>query len=110
MFAQKEIKVPILGLVENMSWFTPEELPQNKYYLFGKDGGKKLASDSNVALLGQIPIVEGICASGDAGSPIALNQDSIVGKAFQELAQNLAQQIAIRNANLEPTKIVEIKS
>lgn len=110
MFAQKEIKVPILGLVENMSWFIPEELPQNKYYLFGKDGGKKLASDSNVELLGQIPIVEGICASGDAGSPIALKQDSIVGKAFQELAQNLAQQIAIRNANLEPTKIVEIKT
>ncbi len=110
MFIQKDIKVPILGLVENMSWFTPEELPDNKYYLFGKEGGKKLAAEAGVVLLGQIPIVEGICASGDAGSPIALNQESIVGKAFQALAQNIAQQIAIRNANLEPTKIVEIKS
>jgi ATP-binding protein involved in chromosome partitioning len=110
MFAQKEIKVPVLGLIENMSWFTPEELPNNKYYIFGKEGGKKLAHDSNVELLGQIPIVESICASGDAGSPIALDQKSIVGKAFQYLAQNLARQISIRNANLEPTKIVEIKS
>lgn len=110
MFTQKEIKVPILGLIENMSWFTPEELPNNKYYLFGKDGGKKLAHDMKFELLGQIPIVESICASGDAGSPIALKQESIVGKAFHELAQNLARQIAIRNANLEPTKIVEIKS
>jgi ATP-binding protein involved in chromosome partitioning len=110
MFTQKEIKVPILGLVENMSWFTPEELPDSKYYLFGKEGGKRLAQDSDVELLGQIPIVEGICISGDAGTPIALKQESIVGKAFHELAQNLARQIAIRNANLEPTKIVEIKS
>jgi ATP-binding protein involved in chromosome partitioning len=93
-----------------MSWFTPEELPDNKYYLFGKEGGKRLAQDSDVELLGQIPIVEGICISGDAGTPIALKQESIVGKAFHELAQNLARQIAIRNANLEPTKIVEIKS
>ncbi len=110
MFTQKEIKVPILGLIENMSWFTPEELPENKYYLFGKEGGKKLAADSQVELLGQIPIVESICASGDAGSPVALDSGSIVGKAFIALAQNLARQIAIRNANLEPTAIVEIKT
>ena len=110
MFVQKEIKVPILGLVENMSWFTPEELPDNKYYLFGKEGGKRLAQDANVALLGQIPVVESICASGDEGIPAAVNQESIIGKAFQDLAQNLAQQIAIRNASIEPTKIVEIKT
>jgi ATP-binding protein involved in chromosome partitioning len=110
MFAQKEIKVPILGLIENMSWFTPEELPENKYFLFGKEGGIKLAADSNVELLGQIPIVESISASGDAGKPIALQQESIVGKAFHALAQNVARQIAIRNANLEPTKIVEINT
>jgi len=109
MFTQKEIKVPILGLVENMSWFTPEELPQNKYYIFGKEGGKKLALESNVELLGQIPIVQGIRESGDAGSPIALEDGTLISEAFLELAQYVAQQVAIRNANLDPTKIVEIK-
>lgn len=109
MFTQKEIKVPILGLVENMSWFTPEELPENKYYIFGKEGGKKLAGEANVELLGQIPIVQSIRESGDSGRPVALEDNSIVGKAFLELAQNLAQQVAIRNATLDPTKIVEIK-
>jgi len=109
MFAQKEINVPILGLIENMSYFTPEELPDNKYYIFGKEGGKKLAAESNVVLLGQIPLVQGIRESGDKGSPIAMDEKSIIGTAFMELAQNVAQQIAIRNASLEPTKIVEIK-
>jgi ATP-binding protein involved in chromosome partitioning len=109
MFTQKEIKVPILGLVENMSWFTPEELPENKYYIFGKEGGKKLAQESNVELLGQIPIVQSIRESGDSGRPIAMEDDTIVSNAFLELAQNLARQIAIRNATLDPTKIVEIK-
>ena len=109
MFAQKEINVPILGLVENMSYFTPEELPDNKYYIFGKEGGKKLASESNVVLLGQIPLVQGIRESGDKGTPIAMDEKSIIGTAFMELAQNVAQQIAIRNSSLEPTKIVEIK-
>ena len=109
MFQQKDINVPILGLVENMAWFTPEELPDNKYYIFGKEGGKKLALDSKVVLIGQIPIVQGIRESGDTGKPVVLEDDSIVGRAFAELAQNTAQQIAIRNANLEPTKIVEIK-
>jgi len=109
MFNQKEINVPILGLVENMSWFTPDELPDNKYYIFGKDGGKNLAQQSNVVLLGQIPIVQSIREGGDNGSPVALDGNSPVGKAFDELAASVAQQIAIRNANLEPTKIVEIK-
>ena len=75
----------------------------------GKEGGKKLARESDVVLLGQIPLVQGIRESGDNGSPIAMDEKSIIGKAFMELAQNVAQQIAIRNANLEPTKIVEIK-
>jgi len=110
MFAQKDINVPILGLVENMAWFTPEELPENRYYIFGKDGGKKLAEASNVNLLGQIPIVQGIREGGDTGKPAALDPESITGRAFHELAQSTAQQIAIRNANLEPTKIVEIKN
>jgi ATP-binding protein involved in chromosome partitioning len=109
MFTQKEIKVPILGLVENMSWFTPDELPENKYFIFGKEGGKKLALESNVELLGQIPIVQSIRESGDSGSPVALEDKTIVGKAFLDLAQNLARQVAIRNATLDPTKIVEIK-
>lgn len=109
MFNQKEINVPIVGLVENMSYFTPEELPDNKYYIFGKDGGKKLANESDVVLLGQIPLVQGIRESGDSGSPIAMDDKSVVGQAFTELAQSVAQQIAIRNAKLEPTKIVEIK-
>jgi len=109
MFTQKDINVPILGLVENMSWFTPEELPDNKYYIFGREGGKKLAEESNVVLLGQIPLIQGIRESGDSGSPVALDEKSPAGRAFLDLAQNVAQQIAIRNANLEPTKIVEIK-
>jgi ATP-binding protein involved in chromosome partitioning len=109
MFTQKEIKVPILGLVENMSWFTPAELPENKYYIFGKEGGKKLALESNVELLGQIPIVQGIRESGDAGSPIAMEDGTLISEAFHALAQNVAQQVAIRNANLDPTQIVEIK-
>lgn len=110
MFKQKEINVPIIGLVENMSWFTPAELPDNKYYIFGKDGGKKLAEDSNVILVGQIPIVQGIRESGDNGRPVALEDNTVIGKAFMELAQNVAQQVAIRNAKLDPTKIVEIKN
>ncbi len=109
MFRQKEINVPILGLVENMAWFTPEELPDNKYFIFGEGGGKKLALESKVVLIGQIPIVQSIREGGDTGKPVAMEDASIVGKAFAELAQNTAQQIAIRNANLEPTRIVEIK-
>jgi len=84
-------------------------LPNNKYYIFGREGGKKLAEESNVILLGQIPIVQGIREGGDEGKPAALNPNSITGKAFKELAEHVAQQIAIRNANLDPTKIVEIK-
>jgi ATP-binding protein involved in chromosome partitioning len=110
MFRQKEINVPILGLVENMSWFTPEELPDNKYYIFGKEGGRKLAEESGVVLLGQIPLVQGIREGGDQGTPVALDDATPVGKAFDQLAGNMAQQVAIRNANLEPTKIVEIKN
>jgi len=109
MFRQKEINVPILGLVENMSWFTPEELPENKYYIFGKEGGRKLAEQTDVVLLGQIPIVQSIREGGDNGNPVALDGSSMVGKAFDDLAASVAQQIAIRNASMEPTQIVEIK-
>lgn len=108
MFTQDSINVPILGLIENMAWFTPAELPQNKYYIFGKEGGKRLADEHYIPLLGQIPLVQGICESGDKGSPIALDVTSPVSEAFRELAVKTAQQVAIRNATLGPTKIVEI--
>lgn len=110
MFTTEAIKVPVLGVVENMSWFTPEELPENKYYLFGQEGGKRFAEENNIPLLGQIPLVQSICESGDKGSPVVLNDDSQVALAFRSLAENIAQQIAIRNANIDPTQIVEMKS
>ncbi len=109
MFKTKGVDVPILGLVENMAWFTPEELPDNKYYLFGKEGCKKLAEEKNIPLLGQIPLVQGIREGGDGGEPISVYVNSITGKAFQSLATALVEQIEIRNKNLEPTKVVEIK-
>jgi len=108
MFQGDKINVPVLGLVENMSWFTPEELPDNKYYIFGKDGCKKLAEKKNIPLLGQIPIVQSICEGGDAGKPSVLNEDSIIGKAFLKMADQVADQIAKRNATIDPTKKVEI--
>lgn len=109
MFTNDKVAVPILGLVENMSWFTPAELPENKYYIFGKEGTKKLAEEMKVPLLGQIPIVQSICESGDKGMPAALNEDSITGRAFMQLADNVVTQVEIRNAGQEPTKIVEIQ-
>lgn len=108
MFSQENINVPILGLIENMSWFTPEELPDNKYYIFGQEGGKKLAEEYNIPLLGQIPLVQGIRESGDNGMPIASHDDSPVSKAFKILAEATAQQIAIRNITMQPTKPVQI--
>jgi len=110
MFQQKEINVPVLGFIENMSYFTPAELPDNKYYIFGKDGCVKLAKDLKVPILGQIPLVQSICESGDNGTPIALDNDSPASKAFQSAAEKVAQQISIRNVKLDATKIVEIKT
>ena len=108
MFTGDKVNVPILGLVENMSWFTPAELPENKYYLFGKEGGKRLAEELNIPLLGQIPIVQSICEGGDSGKPVALNPDSITGQAFQKLAENVVKQIDYRNEHLDPTKRVVV--
>jgi ATP-binding protein involved in chromosome partitioning len=107
MFRSDKINVPVLGVVENMSWFTPAELPENKYYIFGKDGCKSLSEKMNVALLGQIPIVQSICESGDQGRPVALD-DSITGKAFMELADQLIEKVDIRNRELQPTRKVEV--
>ncbi len=109
MYTNDKVNVPILGLVENMSWFTPAELPENKYYLFGKEGAKQLAEEMNVPLLGQIPIVQSICENGDKGTPAALNPDTITGQAFRALAENVVAQTERRNAELAPTHIVELK-
>lgn len=108
MFQSDKINVPVLGLIENMSWFTPAELPENKYYLFGKEGGKRLAEELNVPLLGQIPIVQNICEGGDSGVPVALNPDTITGAAFRSLAENVVEQIDLRNENLAPTQRVVV--
>jgi ATP-binding protein involved in chromosome partitioning len=97
MFKQPQINVPVLGIVENMAYFTPEELPNNKYYIFGKDGGKNLSEKHNVPLLGQIPLVQSIRESGDSGLPAAM-KDGPAAEAFKELARTLARQIGIRNA------------
>ncbi|WP_430936322.1 P-loop NTPase [Saccharicrinis sp. 156] len=110
MFKSKNINVPILGLVENMAWFTPAELPDNKYYIFGKEGGKKLADELEVPLLGQIPIVQSIREGGDEGEPAALNEDTVTGAAFAEVAHKVVDAMKQRNSNLPPTKIVEIKT
>lgn len=109
MYTNDKVDVPILGLVENMAWFTPAELPGNKYYIFGKEGAKQLADEMNVPLLGQIPIVQSICENGDKGTPAALEVDTITGRAFLELAQNVVRQTEIRNTEQAPTKIVELK-
>ncbi|OFX26023.1 MAG: sodium:proton antiporter [Bacteroidetes bacterium GWA2_31_9b] len=109
MFKGKQINVPVLGLVENMAWFTPEELPNNKYYIFGKDGCKTLAQNENIPLLGQIPIVQSVREGGDNGNPAALYHDTIIGKAFKELAANVINAVDERNRNLAPTNKVEIK-
>ena len=110
MFTGKHINVPILGLIENMAWFTPEELPDNKYYIFGKDGCKKLAEKENISLLGQIPIVQGIREGGDAGKPVADDDKSVLGNAFKDLAAAVIKATENRNSNIEPTKKVEIKT
>lgn len=106
MFKNEKVNVPVLGLVENMAWFTPAELPQNKYYLFGKGGCARLAMDMHVPLLGQIPIVQSICEGGDNGVPVALEPDTIVGQAFRELAQAVAIATDARNHQLPPTAAV----
>lgn len=110
MFADKNIQVPILGLVENMSYFTPPELQENKYYIFGKEGTKKLSEELGLPLLGEIPIYEEICQSGDNGRPTVADTDSTVSKAFIQFCQATAQAISVRNANLPPTDTVEMKS
>jgi ATP-binding protein involved in chromosome partitioning len=109
MFGQAQLKVPIIGLVENMSYFTPSELPNNQYFIFGKNGGKNLAEEFDIPFLGQIPIVQSIREGGDSGVPIMASEDELTKKAFLEFAGNAARGIAMRNANMAPTEIQEIK-
>lgn len=99
LFNLPQLNVPVLGLVENMAWFTPEELPENKYYIFGKDGVSNLADEMKLPLLGQIPIVQSIREAGDVGRPAVLQETTMQALAFREMAQNVAQQVAILNAN-----------
>jgi len=108
MFSQAQLKVPIIGLVENMSYFTPEELPDNKYYLFGKDGGKHLSEEFDIPFLGQIPIVQSIREGGDIGVPSMVSDEAISKKAFEEFTANAVRGIAMRNANMPATQIQEI--
>jgi ATP-binding protein involved in chromosome partitioning len=108
MFAQENIKVPVFGIVENMSYFTPEELPNNKYYIFGKDGAKNLAKDLNTAFLGEIPLVQSIREAGDVGRPVALQENTPLEDAFTEITKNMLTQLVKRNKDLPPTEIVRI--
>ncbi len=107
MFRDEKINVPILGLVESMAWFTPERHPDERYYIFGNEGGVKLAKELNIRLLGQIPMVMNICAAADQGEPIAL-QDTITGQAFLHVARELTEAVEERNGTLPPTKVVEV--
>jgi ATP-binding protein involved in chromosome partitioning len=109
MYQNEKVDVPILGLVENMAWFTPAELPQNRYYLFGREGTKQLAEAMQVPLLGQIPIVQSICENGDNGTPAALSTDTATGLAFRALAEEVVRQTDLRNASRPGTTIVELK-
>ena len=108
MFTGEKVNVPVLGIIENMSWFTPAELPDNKYYIFGKDGGKRLSEELNVPLLGQIPLVQSIREGGDGGEPVAVNEDSITSIAFSNLAVKVVERVDDRNENRAATEKVEI--
>ena len=109
MYMNEKVNVPILGLVENMAWFTPAELPENKYYIFGKEGCKELAKEMNLPLLAQLPMVQSVCNNGDQGQPSAVDTDTIMGQAFLSLAQSVVTMVNRRNKELPKTKIVDVK-
>lgn len=107
MFGQAQLNVPIIGLVENMSYFVPAELPDNKYYIFGKEGGKRLADEYDLPFLGQIPLVQGIREGGDTGIPVMVSDDNVTRQAFEAFAGQVVRSIAMRNANMSAEKIAE---
>jgi ATP-binding protein involved in chromosome partitioning len=108
MFQQESIQVPVLGIIENMAYFTPEELPDNKYYIFGKDGAKHLAEDINTKFLGEIPLAQSIREAGDVGHPVALQENTSLENAFATLTKEMVSELLKRNANLPPTEVVRI--
>jgi ATP-binding protein involved in chromosome partitioning len=108
MFLLPAIDVPILGVVENMAWFTPDDLPDRKYKIFGEGGGEKLAQLGKVPVLGQIPMVMGIREAGDSGKPAVLQEGSIMAEAFLDMARKTMEQVEQRNKNLDPTKVVQV--
>lgn len=108
MFQSDSINVPVLGIIENMAYFTPEELPENKYYIFGKEGAKNLAEDLDVPFLGEVPIVQSIREAGDYGRPAALQTASPLEKVYEEIARNVVQETVNRNENLPPSEAVKI--
>lgn len=108
MFQQDSINVPVLGIIENMAYFTPEELPENKYYIFGKEGAKHLAEDLNVPFLGQLPLVQSIREAGDVGRPAALQTETPLEQAFETITQNVVQEVVRRNDDLPPTEAIKI--
>ncbi|MFT4642952.1 MAG: ATP-binding protein involved in chromosome partitioning [Candidatus Azotimanducaceae bacterium] len=108
MFQQDSINVPVLGIVENMSYFTPAELPENKYYIFGKDGAKDLAKDLDTRFLGEVPLVQSIRESGDFGHPVALQDGTELEEIFIEITKNITSEIVKRNTSLPPTEVVRI--
>ncbi|CAH8284774.1 ATP-binding protein involved in chromosome partitioning [Mariniflexile fucanivorans] len=108
MFQQESIDVPVLGIIENMAYFTPEELPENKYYIFGKEGAKNLAEDLNIPFLGELPLVQSIREAGDVGRPAALQTGTPLEEAFEKLAQNVVEEVVRRNDDLPPTEAIKI--
>ncbi|WP_166387905.1 MULTISPECIES: Mrp/NBP35 family ATP-binding protein [unclassified Polaribacter] len=108
MFQQENINVPVLGIIENMAYFTPEELPDNKYYIFGKDGAKNLAEDIKTRFLGEIPLVQSIREAGDVGHPVALQEGTVLEKAFNDITKEMVSELLKRNADLPPTEVVRI--
>ena len=110
MFKQENINVPVLGIIENMAYFTPEELPENKYYLFGKEGAKNLSKDLEVPFLGEVPLVQSIREAGDLGRPASLQKDSIIKSIFNEISKNMIFELLKRNKNLPVTEVIKIKT
>ena len=108
MFMSESINVPVLGIIENMAYFTPEELPNNKYYIFGKEGAKNLSEDLQVPFLGEVPIVQSIREAGDYGRPAAMQTGSIIETVFEEITKEVVSQVVSRNENLPPTEAVKI--
>jgi ATP-binding protein involved in chromosome partitioning len=108
MFLSDSINIPILGIIENMAYFTPEELPHNKYYIFGQEGAQQLAEDLAVPFLGEVPLVQSVREAGDFGRPAAMQDDSIIAKVFESITRNVVQEVVYRNENLPPTEAIKI--